>query len=70
MKQATIKVKASDKKDDGVKKKQERSSAATTLTSLVGVDLDKMTDKQFREFVGVLGKAAGYLDDKNKVKPL
>jgi hypothetical protein len=40
------------------------------LSTLVGVDVNKMTDKQLREFVGVMGIQAGFLDDKMKVKPL
>jgi len=58
------------KKDDGARLKQERQSASATLTALVGADVNKMTDKELRQFMGAMGQLAGLLDEKNKVKPL
>lgn len=62
--------KQSTKQDDGAKRKAERQTAQTVLVTLEGLDVDKMTDKQMRQFISVLGKLAGLLDDKGKVKPI
>jgi len=59
-----------DKKNEGTKKKNQRQSATNSLTTLEGKDVDKMTDKELRQFVGALGKLMDVLDDKGKVKPL
>jgi hypothetical protein len=59
-----------DKKNEGTKKKNQRPSATNSLTTLEGKDVDKMTDKELRQFVGALGKLMDVLDDKGKVKPL
>lgn len=63
-------TKPANKKDDGAKRKAERQTAQAVLITLEGQDVDKMTDKQLKSFIGVLGKLAGLLDDKNKVKPI
>jgi hypothetical protein len=58
------------KKEKGEEQKSERESASTILSTLEGIDVNKMTEKQLREFVGAMGVRAGLLDDKLKVKPL
>lgn len=61
----------STKQDDGAKKKAERQTAQAVLITLEGLDVEKtMTDKQVWQFISVLGKLAGLLDDKNKVKSI
>lgn len=63
-------MKNANKKDEGAKKKNQRQSAITTLSTLAGKDVDTMTDAQLRKFVGAVGKLLDLLDDKNKVKPV
>jgi hypothetical protein len=58
------------KKEKGAEQKSERESASAILSTLEGVDVNKMTNKQLREFVGVMGIQAGFLDETSKVKPL
>jgi hypothetical protein len=63
-------AKPATKKDDGNKRKTERQTAQAVLITLEGMDIDKMTDKQVRSFISVLGKLMGLLDDKGKVRPI
>jgi hypothetical protein len=58
------------KKEKGTEQTAERESTATILSALEGVDVNKMNDKQLREFVGAMGVQAGLLDSNLKVKPL
>lgn len=63
-------MRSADKKNEGAKKKGQRQSAISTLAALEGKDVEKMTDKEFRQFVAALGKLLDVLDDKGKVKPV
>lgn len=62
--------KPNTKKDDGAKKKSERTAIKNALTALTGKSIKTMTKTEQETLLIILGQRAGLVDEIGIVKPL